>query len=132
MVSINKIRAVTVMPNFDGTGPRGRGRRAESGRGVCRWSSDDRSRGVSGRTVSMLSELLWLVREVLSIWGAVKSLRGTSANPSISVTERTERDPLERQKRRSLQRPAGSENQVEVIDMQTPPRLIEYRLPGDR
>jgi hypothetical protein len=117
------------MPNFDGTGPRGKGRRAGSGRGVCRWSSDDRSRGVSGRTGSRLSELLWLVREVLSIWGAVKALRGTSAGPGISVTEH---DLLEREKRRSLQKPAGRENQGDVIDMQTPPHLIEYRRSGDR
>jgi hypothetical protein len=111
------------MPNFDGTGPRGKGRRAGSGRGVCRWSSDDRSRGVSGRTGSRLSELRCLVREVLSIWGAVKALRGTSTGPSISVTEC---DPFQRDKRRRLHEPAGQEKQSEVIDLQAQHRLIEY------
>jgi len=117
------------MPNFDGTGPRGRGLWAGSGRGMCRRSSDDRIRDVSGRTGSRLSELLWLVREVLSIWGAVKALRGTSAGPSISVTEH---DLLEREKRQRLQKPAVQENQGDVIDMQTPPHLIEYHRSGDR
>ncbi len=117
------------MPNFDGTGPRGKGRRAGSGRGMCRRSSDDRSRSVSGRNGSRLSDLLWLVREVLSIWGAVKALRGSTSGPGISVTER---DLLEREKRQRLQKPAVQDNQGDVIDMQTPPHLIEYRRSGDR
>jgi hypothetical protein len=70
-----------------------------------------------------------MVREVLSIWGAFKVLRGTSAGPNLSVTGH---DPLERDKRGRLQEPAGQENQKEVIDMQTPHRLIEYRRTGDR
>jgi hypothetical protein len=117
---------VNVMPNFDGTGPRGRGHRLGSGRGICRRSNEGSNGQASG---SRLSDLLRLVREVLSIWEAVKALRWTSAGPSISVSER---DLLEREKRRSLQKPASSENQGDVIDMQTPPHLIEYRRSGDR
>lgn len=129
MGSINKLKVVNVMPNFDGTGPGGRGRRAGSGRGMCRWSSEGRSGQGSVTTGSRLSDLFWLAREVLSIWGAVKALRGTSAGPSFSVTGH---DPFERDKRRRLQEPAGQENQNEVIDLQTPHRLIEYRRTGDR
>ena len=129
MVSINKMKMVNVMPNFDGTGPRGKGRLAGSARGICRRSSEGRSGQASGRPGSRLSDLLWLVREVLSIWGAVKALRGASAGPSLHVTEL---DPLEREKRRNLQKPAVRENQGEMIDMDTPHRLIEYRRTGDR
>jgi len=129
MGSINKMSVVGFMPNFDGKGPMGRGRRTGRGRGMCRWSRDGGGTGGSGRTGSRLSDLLLLVRDVLSIWGAVKALRGTSAGPGISVTEH---DLLEREKRRSLQKPAGRENQGDVIDMQTPPHLIEYRRSGDR
>jgi len=119
------------MPNFDGKGPMGRGRRTGKGRGMCRGISEGkgRSRDSLGRTGSRLSDLFWLVREVFSIWGAFKALRGTSAGPSLSVTEH---DPLEREKGRSLQKPSGRENQGDVIDMQTPPHLIEYRRSGDR
>ena len=89
------MKVVNVMPNFDGTGPRGGGRRAGSGRGICRRSSEGRSGQVSGRQGIRLSDLFWLAREVLSIWGAFKALRGSSSGPSLSVTEH---DPLEREK----------------------------------
>jgi hypothetical protein len=117
------------MPNFDGTGPRGKGRRMGRGKGMCRWNSGGRGAGLSGRTGGILSDLFSLAREVISIWGAVKVLRGTSAGPGLSITER---DLIERDKRRRLQEPSGQENQGEVIDMQTPNRLIEYRRTGDR
>lgn len=83
----------------------------------------------SGRTGNRLSNLLLLVREVLSIWGAVKALRGTLAGPSLSITEH---DSTKRENEQRLQKPVGQENQDEVLDMQTPPRLIEYRWTGRR
>jgi len=129
MVSINIIKMVNVMPNFDGTGPRGRGRLMGNARGMCRRSSEGRSGKASGRPGCRLSDLLWLVREVLSIWGAVKALRGTSAGPSRFVTEH---DSIKRENQQRLQKTAGRENQGESLDMQTPPRLIEYCRTGDR
>jgi len=129
MVSINKKKVVNLMPNFDGNGPRRRDRQAGSGRGICRRSTEDKRGQASVRTGSRLSTLFWLAREILSIWGAVKALRETSTGPSISFSER---GLLEREKRQSLQKPAGRENQGDVIDMQTPPHLIEYRRSGDR
>ena len=129
MVSINKMKVVSIMPNFDSTGPRGKGRLAGSARGICRRSSEDRSGQASGSPGSRLSDLLWLVREVLSIWGAVKALRGISAGPSLSVTEH---DFIKRENQQGLQKTVGQENQSEVLDMQTPPRLIEYRRTGGR
>jgi len=117
------------MPNFDGTGPRGKGRRTGRGRSVCRWSSGGRGAGLSGRTGGRLSDLFSLVREALSIWGAYKALRGSMSGPSLSVDER---DLLEREKRQRLQKPAVQKNQGEIVNTETPPRLIEYRRAGDR
>jgi Family of unknown function (DUF5320) len=129
MGSINKMKVMNVMPNFDGTGPKGRGRRAGSGRGICRWSSEGSSGQASGRTGSRLSNLLWLAREVVSIWGAVKALREASAGPSLSVTEH---DTFKRVNRPGLQKPAEQINQDDTLDMKTPPRLIEYRRTSGR
>ena len=70
-----------------------------------------------------------MVREVLSIWGAVKALRGTSAGPSLSVTER---NSFERENRRRLQKPVDQKILGDALDMKTPPRLIEYRRPDGR
>ncbi len=124
MDSINKIKMVNVMPNFDGTGPRGKGRLAGTARSICRRSSEGRSGQDSGRPGSRLSDLLWLVREIVSIWGAVKALRGTSAGSRISVTEH---DPIKRENRQKIQKPASQEDRGESLDVQTPLRLIEYR-----
>ena len=115
------------MPNFDGKGPRGRDYRTGSGRGICRRSSEDGGRQVLGRTGSKLSNLFWLVREVLSICGAVKALRGTSTGPSLSVTEH---DTFKRVNRPRLEKPADQINQADTLDMQAPSRLIEYRRTG--
>jgi hypothetical protein len=126
MVSINKRKAVKFMPNFDGKGLRGRDCRTGNGRGICRRSAEDKRGQAAVTTGSKLSNLFWLVREVLSIWGAVKALRGTSAGPSLSITEH---DSFERENRRRLQKPADGKIQGDTLDMQTPPRLIEYRRP---
>jgi hypothetical protein len=70
-----------------------------------------------------------LVREAVSIWGAVKALRGIKPHPGLSVSER---DLLEQNAKRRLQRAAGPDNGREALDMQDPPRLIEYRRPAGR
>jgi hypothetical protein len=129
MGSINKMKVVNIMPNYDGKGPRGRDCRTGSGRGICRRSSEDKGRQVLGRTDSRLSKLFWLAREILSIWGAVKTLRGTLAGPSLSVTEH---DSFNRLNRPRLQKPADQIIQADNLDMQTPPRLIEYRRTSGR
>lgn len=117
------------MPNFDGTGPRGMGRRTGKGRGMCRWKSGGTGAGLSsGRMGGRVSDILWLVREAISIWGAVKALRGSKPGPKLSVSER---DLLEQEKKR-LQYPAGTEKERQVLDAQAPPRLIEYRRSADR
>jgi hypothetical protein len=123
MVSINKMKMVNIMPK----GPRGRDCQTGSGRGICRRSSEDKGRQVLGRTGSKLSNLFWLVREVLSIWGAVKAFRGTSAGPSLSVTEH---DTFKRVNRPRLEKLADQINQADTLDMKAPPRLIEYRRTG--
>jgi len=115
------------MPNFDGTGPRGRGRLAVSARGICRRSSEGRSGQASGRPGSRLSGLLWLVREVLSIWGVVKALQGTTAGPSRFVTEH---DSIKRENQQRLKKTADRENRGESLAMQTPACLIEHRQAG--
>jgi len=51
------------------------------------------------------------------------------SGPSLSVDER---DLLEREKRQRLQKPAVQKNQGEIVNTETPPRLIEYRRAGDR
>jgi len=127
MVSINKKKVVNLMPNFDGNGPRRRDRQAGSGRGICRRSTEDKRGQASVRTGSRLSTLFWLAREVLSIWGAVKALRGTSAGPSLSLTEHV---TFERVNRPRLEKPVDWINQADTLDMQAPSRLIEYRRTG--
>lgn len=117
------------MPNFDGTGPRGLGRRKGRGRGVCRRDGDGSGPGLAGRTGSRWPDLLWLVREAISIWGAVKALRGIKPGPGLSAPER---GMLEQEAKRRLQRAAGPDNGREALDMQDPPRLIEYRRPAGR
>ncbi|GEM_PF-770643 len=117
------------MPNFDGTGPRGKGRRSGRGRGVCRWGSGGRGAGLSGRAGVRLSDLFSLVREALSIWGAYKALRGGMSRPSLSFDER---DLLERENRQGLKKPIVQKNEGEIVDVETPSRLIEYFRAGDR
>lgn len=117
------------MPNFDGTGPRGLGRRTGRGRGQCRWNGGGRGTGVPVRTGGRLSDILWLVREAISIWGAVKALRGVKPGPGLSVSER---DLLEQAEKRRLQLPAGRETNRKALDGEIPARLIEYRGPADR
>lgn len=120
---------MNVMPDFDGAGPKGRDRRAGSGRGICRWSNEGRRGQASGRTGSRLSDLLWLVREILSIWGTVMALRVTSTGPSLSVTEH---DSDEWENRRRLHKPTDQKIKGDALDMQAAPRLIEYRRTGGR
>jgi hypothetical protein len=129
MVFIIFKATVRAMPNFDGTGPRGLGRRKGRGRGVYRRDGDGSGAGLAGRTGGRWSDLLWLVREAVSIWGAVKALRGIKPHPRLSVSER---DLLEQNAKRRLQRAAGPDNGREALDMQDPPRLIEYRRPVGR
>lgn len=117
------------MPNFNGTGPRGLGRRTGRGRGKCRWNRGDKGPGLPVRTSGRLSNILWLVREAISIWGAVKTLRGAKSGPSLSVSER---EQLEQEKKRRLQVPSGPERNRKALDMEAPPRLIEYRGPAER
>ncbi len=129
MVSINKMKVVNIMPNFDGKGPKGRDCRTGSGRGICRRSTEDKRGQAVVTTGSRLSNLFRLAREIVSIWGAVKALRGTSAGPSISVSEH---DTFKQLNRPTLQKPADQIIQADTLDMQTPPRLIEYRRTSGR
>lgn len=117
------------MPNFDGTGPRGMGRRRGRGKGFCRWNSGGRDAGFPARTGGRFSDILWLVREVISIWGAVKALRAIKPGPSLSAPER---GMLEQAAKQGSQRAAGPADGREALDMQDPPRLIEYRRPAGR
>lgn len=117
------------MPNFDGTGPRGLGRRMGRGRGKCRWNSGDKGTVMPVRTGGRFSDILWLVREAMTIWGAVKALRGVKSGPSLSVSERS---LLEQEKKRGLQIPAGPQNSPKALETDAPPRLIEYRGPANR
>lgn len=117
------------MPNFDGTGPGGIGRRRGRGRGMCRWNSGGRGAAPPDRKRGRLSDIVWLVREAISIWGAIKAVRGIKPGPSISVSER---DSLEQGKKPRLLEPAGSERERQALEARIPPRLIEYRRPADR
>lgn len=71
--------------------------------------------------------MLRLIRQAISIWGAVKALRGIKPGPAISVTER---ERIEQEAKRRPRKEAGPENGREALDMRDPPRLIEYRLPA--
>ncbi len=117
------------MPNFDGTGPRGLGRRRGRGRGVCRRDGGGSGAGLPGRTGGRFSDILWLVREAISIWGAVKAIRAIKPGPSLSVPER---ELLEQNAKQRPQKAVGPEDGRDVLDMQDPPRLIEYRRPAGR
>lgn len=118
------------MPNFDGTGPRGMGRRTGRGRGSCRWDGDTRGAGRPGRTGDRLSDILWLLREAVTIWGAIKALRGIKAGPRLSSRERGMM--LGREGKQGPQKAAGPENGPTALETQDPLRLIEYRRPAGR
>lgn len=96
---------------------------------MCRWNSGGRGAAPPGRKGGRLSDIVWLVREAISIWGAIKALRGIKPGPSISAPER---ELLEQEAKRRLQQVAGPENGRATLDMQDPPRLIEYRRPAGR
>lgn len=92
------------MPNYDGTGPRGLGRRMGRGRGKCRRDSGGKGTVTPVRAGGRFSDILWLVREAIAIWGAVKALRGVKSGPSLSVSDC---GLPEQENKRRLQTPAG-------------------------
>ena len=96
---------------------------------MCRWDRGGRGAGIPGRTGGRLTDIFWLVREAISIWGAVKALRGIKPGPSLPVSER---EYLEQETKRRLQKAAGPDSDRKALDMQGPPRLIEYRRPAGR
>jgi len=96
---------------------------------LCRLDGGGRDAGLRGRTGGRLSDIVWLIREAISIWGAVKALRAIKPGPSLSAPER---GMLEQEAKQRPQRAAGPENGREALDMQDPPRLIEYRRPAGR
>ncbi|HOD34898.1 MAG TPA: hypothetical protein PLR20_02780 [Syntrophales bacterium] len=51
------------------------------------------------------------------------------SRPSLSFDER---DLLERENRQGLKKPIVQKNEGEIVDVETPSRLIEYFRAGDR
>jgi hypothetical protein len=95
---------------------------------MCRWKGGGTGVGLSGRAGGRLPDILWLVREAISIWGAVKAFRGSKPGLKLSVSER---DLLEQEKKRRLQYPAALEKERQVLETQASPRLIEHQRPAD-